>query len=258
MQVAWIGSFPKSGSTWLRYIVNHILFGEGGKLKPPAVRDSVPDIHDYCEPMRYTWQGLYVLKTHLSFNDLPSRMQTRSFIYVIRHPLDVVDSALAYLAPSPGDRHLIIDSFCKYGSVDPWLSYLKYGSLEENIKSWCGSVGNHHNRLIFRYEDMLADPHKHVKLLGHHFDVKLSENHISNIVEQTSFKSLKKIENDEIKSGLVGFFTDEQSKGGKTTEFRFMRSGRHGSYCENLSEDEIEKLAKRFKPLMDQFNYKLE
>lgn len=252
MKVTWIASFPKSGSTWLRFIVAQLFFGERDEM--PNVRDAIPDIHDYRETPRYSWGGVYPMKTHLPFHNLPPRLLTQSAIYIVRNPLDMVDSALAYLNPvGEADRKYVIDCFCQYGSVEPWFSLLHYGSWEENVKSWFSGEHLTFPHLFIRYEDMLDNPHDGVRRIANFYDLDTSDTRITEIVEATSFGAMKKAEEKELAMGTGGFFTDEQDFGKES--FRFMRSGKAGGYMKNLREEEIALLVARFRPVMEEHGY---
>lgn len=252
MNVSWIASYPKSGSTWLRFIANQLLFVTEDDV--PSVRDAVPDMHDHFEMPRYKWKGMVVMKTHLPFHNLPTRLHTQSSICIIRNPLDVVDSTLAYLDQGDGvDREFILESFCEHGSIEPWLSLLNYGSWDGHAKSW--SHGKHLTfpHMTLRYEDMLDDPHTGIRKIADFYEVEVSDERINDVVEKTSFNRMKKIEEEEISAGVQGFFTEEQSFEKKN--FRFMRSGRSGGYMDNLTEEEVARLIVRFRPVMEEHGY---
>lgn len=247
----WIVSFPKSGSTWVRFMAAHLMFGGDGKL--PNVSEVIPDIHEYTGPLEHIRQGAYPAKTHFPKYNIPPTMRTRSMIHVIRNPLDVVDSAIAYLKPDTSeDRGEMIEAFCKYGGVEPWRTILNYGSWNEHADSWLGSKHDF-PCLCFRYEDMLLDPYEHVRKLADFLSIEVSESRIKEIAENTSFSSMRAIEDEEVETGKSGFFNDEQVV--EKPDFRFMRQGKSGTYKENLSEQEIARLTEHFRPAMEAYGY---
>ncbi len=247
----WVASFPKSGSTWMRYILAHLLFDVDDEKA--LVREMVPNIHDWEGPLKYDWKGAYLAKTHLAHHNLPARMKTRAAIYVIRNPLDVVDSSVAYMNPrSDGEQQRIIDEFCSTGSLEPWCTILGYESWESNITSWTGESRDH-ALLIVQYEDMLKEPHEYIGRIAKFLDVDADDKKIEYVHDATTFSTMKQQEDKEVGSGAKGVFTDERLFDKKN--FSFMRSGKSGGYQECFSERQIEQLISRFGPTMESLGY---
>lgn len=229
----------------------HLLFSEDGNVPNP--RDCVPDMHDFTGQIKHTWQGAYPTKTHLCVKDLPPRMHTRAAIHIVRNPLDVVDSSIAYLRPEkPEERTELLDTFCKHGGIEPWRTLLGYGGWQDNVASW-RDTKHDFPILKFRYEEMLADPHDHVRQIARFFSVDADDDRIDEIVNLTSFNYLKKLEEKELAENTDGVFGDEQLE--EKPGFRFMRSGKSGGYIENLSENEISRLTAYFRPTMEAHGY---
>ncbi len=246
----WLASFPKSGSTWLRFITAHLLFDVGEDN--PGVRAMVPSFHDWRGDLTYSWQGAHPVKIHLAAEFIPRRTATHSAIYIIRNPLDVVDSAINYFKPSAAARDDIINQFCQYGSTEPWYSTLNYTSWDNNADSWIN--GKHDFPLLtLRYEDLLEDTQSNVRRIADFLAVDTSAAKIKKVVKETSFKQMKKVEDQELETGVEGVFHDEHKYAKK--EFTFMRSGKSGGYRDNLTESEISRLLEYFAPHMEKFGY---
>ncbi len=247
----WIASFPKSGSTWLRFIVSHLMVDMDGHKG--LVREIVPNIHDWTGGLRFPWHGAHAAKTHLKYDNLPPRMKTRSAIYVVRNPLDVVDSAISYLAPqSEEQKEKIVESFVEQGSVEPWLDTLGYGSWQENVQSWTREKRDF-PLLVLRYEDILDDASKLISMVADFLDVDVDEKKIEWVKDQTAFSSMKKTEKAEIQAGSKGVFTDERLFDKK--EFNFMRKGKAGGYSDSLTDKQVADLTAGFGQSMKNFNY---
>jgi len=228
------------------------MFGEE-EGKALNISQAIPDIHDFTGQIDHTWQGAYPVKTHFPISGLPPRMHSRSAVHIIRHPLDVVDSSIAYLKPdTDAQRKELIEAFCDYGSIEPWRTMLGYGSWEDNAKSW---INEKHDFpcLCLRYEDMLEDPHGHIRKIASFIEVEVNDERVEDIARRTSFSAMKTDEEKEVETGAPGVFTDEQIPG--KLDFRFMRSGEAGGYKKNLSEEEVSRLTDYFKPIMEPFGY---
>ena len=247
----WVASFPKSGSTWMRFILANLLFDVGEERE--RVRAMVPNIHDWEGPLKYEWKGAYPAKTHVARHNLPARMQTRAAIYLIRNPLDMVDSSVAYLGAGDEEGHQrLIDEFCRTGSVEPWNTMLGYESWENNISSWT-EASSDVPLLIMQYEALLSDPHENIGRIAHFLDVEADDKKIEATYKATTFSAMKKQEAKEIEVGTKGVFTDERLFDKK--DFDFMRSGKSGGYRERLSAKQIEQLISRFGPTMESLGY---
>jgi hypothetical protein len=234
----------------MRFIVAHLLFNIGEDKS--VISAMVPSIHDWRGKLDYSWQGAHPVKTHLTSGNIPKRMHTHSAIYIIRNPLDVVDSALSYFKPDKKERADLIHQFCVTGSTEPWFSTLGYSSWNNNVDSWTNKEHNFPVKAI-RYEDLLENPEENIQSIADFLGVDASQKKIKEIVRETSFDKMKKTEDMELKSGQVGVFFDEHKY--SKTEFTFMRSGKSGGYRENLTESEISRLMDYFGPHMEKYGY---
>ena len=247
----WIASYPKSGNTWLRFIIGHMVFEAGEDVS--SIPAMVPDMHDWTGPIRYPWKGQYFAKTHFVFSRLPKTMHTRAAIYVTRHPLDGVVSSVEDMQPSDQEgRDDLINQYVEHGTFTHWLG-LDYGSWEENVSSW--AFRDHDfPYLQLRYEDIKADPHKEIRKIADFLELEVSDGRIAEVVEATSFESMRKAEEKELEAGADdGVFGHEMSY--KSGNFRFMRSGKSGGYRDSLTAAQIEALVGRFKETMDRLGY---
>ena len=246
----WIASFPKSGSTWMRFIIAHLLF-DVGKDKS-VIRAMVPSIHDWRGGLDYSWQGAHPAKIHLACENIPNRMATHSAIYMIRNPLDIVDSAISYFKPDKQGRADLIHQFSVNGSTEPWFSVLGYTSWNNNVDSWINKEHDFPVKVI-RYEDLLENPVENVQNVADFLDVSVTKKKVKNIVQETSFEKMKETENQELISGESGVFFDEHKY--SKAEFTFMRTGKLGGYRDNLTKDEISKLLDYYGPYMEKYGY---
>lgn len=247
----WVASFPKSGSTWLRYILAHLLFDPGERKE--LIREMVPNMHDWRGNLKHQWQDAYPIKTHLTKHNLPRRMHSHSAVHVYRNPMDIVDSTVSYMRPrNEAERENIIGQFCKNGTIEPWGRRLGYDSWENNYNSWM-QHGDDFPVLNLRYEDMLDDVETAIRAIADHLAVEADDEKIAYVIEETTFARMKKEEDQEVSGERAGVFSDEHIY--HKENFRFMRSGKKGGYQENLTDDEIEQLMEKFGPAMEGAGY---
>src|SRR4051794_40522284 len=130
----WIASYPRSGNTWLRFLLCAYL--QGAARDSQEMESRIPNLHR--GNIDQAWAHDPVLgKTHLSWNERhPHRPESRGCIYLIRHPKDVLLSNLNYSKlqrEAEGDRAFVLD-FIRCGGVPGWREDL--GSWEEHAGSW--------------------------------------------------------------------------------------------------------------------------
>ena len=247
----WVASYPKSGCTWMRFIIAHLLFDVDESKS--LIRAMVPNMHDWEGPLDYSWQGAHPVKTHLAYQNLPSRMHSRRAIYIMRNPLDMIDSAINYMCQNNAAmRDKFIDEFSRNGTIEPWGNTLGYSSWEENVMSWTKEdLG--FPVLALKYEDMLEDTHSNIKKVADFLLIEINDEKIEKIVNETAFSNMKKIEEKELTSGVEGVFSDERLF--DKENYRFMRSGKSGRHIENFSEPELSSLLKHFESGMKALGY---
>lgn len=177
-----IHSFPKSGNTFVRSILSHLLFTEGFNVIPDYHREDVTQApvfaHSSGEQFRFYKSHCAYLPKDYKGVDLPCGFA----VYVRRHPLDVFLSSLNYLLLRPEDvdhatlrsrnrfvlpfektedflrrkRHLdpYFKAFVVFGTLIP--TFFAAGTWLSHWQFW-GSVSQV-ELLAFRYEDLVADP----------------------------------------------------------------------------------------------------
>ncbi|MFI4897428.1 MAG: sulfotransferase domain-containing protein [Phycisphaerales bacterium JB059] len=162
MGVTWIASYPKSGNTWVRFLLAHAMgatlerVDELGAYIPPIGRVE-PD-----DPRLEADGGLPVKTHHRLSPELPLRERTDRAIYVIRDPRDVLLSCIRYMpfrqavsdrrvpcATLPAPRYA--RRFVRTGGDPQWASGA-FGTWRENVESW--TEGAPFPVLTVRYEDL--------------------------------------------------------------------------------------------------------
>lgn len=92
-----IASYPKSGSTWVRNLISEVL----GAVAAPFQVASPPDIHEHPDVLsrlpyiRVNGQEIRFYKSHIPDN---YRANPDCMVYIYRHPLDILLSALNHHA----------------------------------------------------------------------------------------------------------------------------------------------------------------
>jgi hypothetical protein len=216
----YIVSFPKSGTTWLNFLMANVhlkMSGSSQQVTFYNIDDFIPDIEQVrcIKENILPFPGHRVIKSHAEFNPFYQKI-----IYLVRDPRDVMVSYYWFLK--------------KLGSFQEDISQL-IRSQTYGIAAWCRHVQDWvektpvSSRIEFiRYEDMKADIFKVLSriytLIGHQIPTPVLEQ----AIELSSFDNMKKLEAD------YNFGGDFRFPG-----LEFVRKGKPGGYRDEMSEDDL-------------------
>ncbi len=189
---------------------------------------------------------LNIFKTHsVRHKKFTNESVNAGFIYIIRDPRDVVISFKNFSGKSL-DKIINELLFEKTNIINTNGAHELLSTWELNVLSWLNY--NTVPRLIIRYEDLKINIREIlinvIEFLNktHRINLSLSDADIDQIIENTNFNNLKKIEDK------YGF--DESSK-----HSRFFRSGTSNQWKDILSKTQIQLIENNLKTLMRHFNY---
>jgi len=255
-KVVWIASYPKSGNTWVRFLLCNLVFGAVDSAA--TLNRLVPDIHEQrtLEPTA----GATFLKTHFPYSaSLPFAAHTAGAIYVLRDPADVMLSNFYYgLRSGATDRdesafNRYFDAFIA-ARGDPRWHTLGMGSWDENVRSWLG-LRHPFPVLRIRYEDLLADGATVARRLCRAVGVARTDEEIARAVSGASFDSMRRIEEADIAAKRVGIFYKPYLQQPIDAGLRFMRSGRSGEAATRLSPAQWPRFNEAFGALRGELGY---
>lgn len=264
-KIVWLASYPKSGNTWVRFILAHLLYTN---IESSAnVHGMIPDIHRGVNAGQLIGSHTLFVKSHLKyFDEMPLREDSVGVIYVVRNPLDMIASAInyfalsepqTYLAASEEERHRLrqslIDEFIDQGAPKLWLQ-LGMGTWSEHVESW------HRNdlpfpRITLRYKDMKAKPRECVAQLCRFLNIEKTPEQIDAALAAASFENMRAMEEREVAEGRPGFFTIENPVEAFSQGLRFVNKGETGGYRKVLTEAQIAAARRRFGPTMRRLGY---
>lgn len=248
MGLVGIYSFPKSGNTWIRAIVAHLIAAEAGPLPEEHARKlflRIPDLHKENMENALTLRGHRFFKSHAGTNLAAWRgeeLNTTHVIHIRRNPLDVFVSYLNFVsknvtgeAPISFDSidelrktplfRIYFDAFILFGHISPKFS-LTTGTYFEHNNYWMKQTGPRIAHL--RYEDLLRDTEGSLAFLADWFS--LPEGWLPAAIEAATFSTRK---NDK-------FFWRQQEK----NYFNYLLPNEidlflryHGEECKALGYD---------------------
>ncbi|MBO3699055.1 sulfotransferase domain-containing protein [Roseivirga sp. E12] len=273
----WICSYPKSGNTWLRILLDSILLHDGNSVDINRIeiasrriikRNSFDEFLEfesdgltpteiiYYKQKYYLDYGLKAtedifIKTHEAnwkINEklclIPEEV-TKLCVYIVRNPLDVVCSLANYHAIAIdkaiqllGDRNYTL-----FGPEDG-ISYnvpVQVGDWSLNVSSWLNSK---ELPLIFiKYEDLLNKPVEILSGIMKGLNQPVDQSLIESAVDNHKFSRLANQETTH------GFFERPR----KTDVF--FRKGQSGSWQEELSTRQVDKVINAHHKVIAQLGY---
>ncbi len=255
----WIASYPKSGNTWVRFLICNLLYGRQESAADLNAR--VPDLHELPGGLNGPIPpGL--LKTHHTAPALaPLHARTAGAIYVVRQPADVLVSNFHYAqrgtVGAEGARESFdqyFESFLAHRGDPRWIGH-GMGRWDENVQSWL-AVSHPFPVLAVRYEDLKVDPVRVCRQLAQLLKPSCTEREVVAAVENSSFERMREVEEADIRAQRVGIFYKPYLKGAIDVGRRFMRRGAVGEGALLMTGDQRQRLEAAFAPLLAGLGYK--
>jgi hypothetical protein len=276
--IVWIASYPKSGNTWMRVYLYHLmrlmnglpraendlhaldksstyearlvgLFEEMlGKKLATASRYEVALIRPQVHAAIVQRTGsISLIKTHAALGQLgkvPTHNLTVSCgtIYIVRDPRDVAISLAAHNGATI-DAAITDMATQSYGTQNSdQAAFEIWGSWSEHTLSWTDKP--HEAVLVVRYEDMLADPVPTFTGVAKHLRQKPTPEQIAEAVALSSFDELRDAEI------AAGDFRERSERAE-----RFFREGRAGEWREKLKPEQVRRIEDTHRDMMSKFGY---
>lgn len=217
----FIASYPRSGNTWIRFLLGDLLtqepvtFESIDRLIPPVgLQGAAPELIANGR----------LIKTHERF-----RPEYRKAIYLIRDVRDVLISWYRVHQHDPND-----DS-----GIDDFVPYFmstrasQYGAWIDHVEGWRHAREHNEQILVYRFEDLQADPRKALLEIAAFLDVPAERERVDLALSRNTPEAMRRREEAAVEylRRAVGF----RSRG--------VRRGKVGGWRELLNERHMEQLA---------------
>jgi aryl sulfotransferase len=253
--VIWIASYPKSGNTWVRFLVCNLVFGPQDSAA--ALNRLAPDIHEVAGAPTAP-QALTFLKTHFPRSDgMPLAAHTAGAVYVVRHPADVMLSNHHYAHRNGSAAGMSVEQYLeRYLAArgEPRWTQLGMGAWDDHVRSWL-TMPHPFPLLVLRYEDLLADAMACARRLCAFFGLQRCEAELEAAVAGSSFERLRQIELADIAQRRIGIFYKPYLEPAIESGLRFMRAGQAGEACTVLSPAQRHRIETTFGSVMRELGY---
>ena len=180
---AFLVSYPKSGNTWLRF-----LLGQARLARPldfASIEPVIPDIYQNSDRELLRVSRPRALKSHEIYSDLYPKV-----IYLVRDPRDVAIS-LYYSRRKTGVLEKRDDFFHQF-SVE---KALYFGGWGEHVESWMEQAPFLGNRLLtLKYEDVEQSPEKALQRVVEFLGWEISDSAMVFSVKYSEANRMRKAE----------------------------------------------------------------
>lgn len=187
-RVIWLISYPKSGNTWLRFILGELLASRAStELSLTTLWEYFPDTHRRAD-REFVCSAIKTRRdqnepTFLKSHDMYAPfLKAHKVIYLYRNVFDVIPSYYRYLSART-EKQIDIIKLAKGElkvSHRDWLSHLK---------SW--ATASHPDILFVSYDELRKTPLVYLDKILKFSGIQLSNFELQRLLENNSFESLK-------------------------------------------------------------------
>jgi hypothetical protein len=232
----FVASYPRSGTTWFRFLLYELLAGEPSEF--PSVNAQIPYVGAHRRARGLLPHDGRLIKTHESY-----KRGVRAAIYVVRDPRSVVVSEHRWelrtgLSDQPFDR--FFDAFLQ-GKANP------YDRWDLHVQGWLGSTIASRGRVhLVRFEDLTRDTVGELQGVLRFLGVNRDASRIAEVVANNDLAHMREKE-ERAPGGTVG--------AQRRPEIRFINAGSTEAWVDHLSDEHIGELERRFTDTMGQLGY---
>jgi len=235
-------SYPRSGNTWVRFLLANLLKENDDELFLQNLRFFIPDTHDKNQRKYISNEGsafkqlkFQFLKTHDPFF---LYYRNKKVIYIVRDGRDVINSFYHYQNSRTNKTISIID-------LVKWNKDIPMGIWSDHVTNW--TCAECKNKLIIKYEDLIADPYGETMRLLSWLGWRLDQSSVHDAIKNSSIGNLQRLEE---KHGV--FYKDKIGAGNQTL---FFRKGEVGDWKHTFSSADLQAFWKIHGKGMRHFGY---
>jgi hypothetical protein len=278
--IIWLASYPKSGNTWVRSIISTLLYSNDGNFNFELIKkvsqfpekkyfkEFIDDFGNFNK-IKESWilaqdtinldNQIKILKTHqgkynVGKDSFTNDRNTLATIYIVRDPRTLVSSISNHYTLTLDEAFnflmtpQIIGNNKKWEDKETGMKCL-LGKWNDHYRSWTRDKSN---LLLIKYEDLIKNPEneleKIINFLKKYLNVETNKNKNKEILETTSFKSLKEMEQK-------GLFKENVLSKKDDSKVNFFHLGPANNWKDNLGEDFKNKIEKNFYQEMAELEY---
>jgi hypothetical protein len=218
-----VASYPRSGSTWLRFLLVELLTNRTAGFD--RVNHLIPDVGRHRRVPGVLPAGGRLIKTHEVYRSAYQRA-----VYIVRDVRDVVLSEFDY----ENARRRISEDFDAFLMLSLKSNVNGYGCWQDHVLSWLGSPLAQTDRLLMvKFEDLRARTEDTLTAVSEFLGIEVDRAAIRAAIANNSVHRMREKE-DQVRN-IDGYFPAKANGDGS----RFIRSGSIGGWRARLSDDHV-------------------
>jgi hypothetical protein len=237
-QDAFLVSYPKSGNTWLKFMLTYLL--SGTEVDFDSASTTIAEVGSHHSTPAVLPGGGRLIKSHEPYAG-PQRRSYRKAIYLIRDGRDV---AVSYY-------YTLIRRGLYEGDFGPFLRLFLgggvdgYGPWHRHVESWLASpVHQGGSLLVVKYEDLLSEPVEHVSRAMEFLDQPVAPERAEEAISTYSVERMRERER------LSRFHAKQ-----KRSDIMFVRTAQSGDWAGTFSAADEQLFARVTGDLLGQLGY---
>jgi len=233
---AFLVSYPRSGTTWLRFLLFEALTGKDAEFG--QTRRAIPSLTKHHDASPVLGRRGRLIQIHETFCD-----NDRRIIYAVRDPRSVAVSEYQWqqrMGLDPGSLGHFVAEFVK-GRSNPW------GAWDRHVSYWLNSEAAARGHLhLVKFEDLRKDPESILTGILRFLDRDINDETISRVVQNNSVERMRRKE-DEARTR--GWRTSARS------DIRFVNTGNPAGWANTLSDEQVKAIEEHFGAVLDRLGY---
>ncbi|MDZ7842415.1 MAG: sulfotransferase domain-containing protein [Gammaproteobacteria bacterium] len=234
----YIVSYPKSGNTWLRYMLAQAVSGRL-LLSLSELNNVIPDMYQYTDEELLQCQRPRIIKSHERCN-----RKYRKVVYIVRDPRSVMISLFHYqkkllMLPEELSLEAFMERFISGAG-------LGHGKWSDHVNGWLARNNNASTFRLVKYEDICTDPIGQLCSICNWLGLRVDEEMQKEIVEGSSLEALRKREKDEKWQSTLKV---------EDTSRNFFRKGEPEEWKTVLKTEAKQRMATHFAPELRRLGY---
>ncbi|KAM7411656.1 hypothetical protein PAMA_021577 [Pampus argenteus] len=241
-----IATYPKSGTTWVSYILDLLYFGQMEHQASVPLHERVPFL-EISIPGQYTGKDLVdqlptrprLIKTHLPVQFVPKSFweQNSRIVYVARNAKDCAVSYFHFNRmnngqPEAGDWSTFIQNFMEGKMV--------FGPWYDHVNNWWEKKQTYPKLHYMFYEDLIEDSRREIDRLCSFLGLSPSAEETDKLTAKVRFDNMK--ENKMTNYSTIQIMNQKVSP--------FMRKGKVGDWKNHFTVAQNEQFDEDYKKKM--------
>jgi Sulfotransferase domain len=188
-----VASYPRSGSTWLRFLLTEILMQQS--VEWPLVNRVIPGAGGHFDAPTILPNGGRLIQTHDRYAGPCSRA-----VYLVRDNRDVILSEYRYALR--GGVHRSLDKQIEL-SLTGGTPMSLFGSWHDHVAYWLDSeLARRGDLLLMKFEELRHDPDAKLRELLRFLGADATDAQIASAIENNSIRRMREREEHAVGAGI--------------------------------------------------------